>query len=854
MTVHDVFSDGTSSTDRGLSSLEAEHRLAADGPNEIAAAAGVNRWRRLLGPFADPMVALLMIAAPTYALIGETVDALLALAALVPVAGVGWLLEARAQRTLDRLRDLTAPTTFVRRDGNTVTVRTQELVVGDVVILHEGDVVPADAEILDLTELTVNEAALTGESLPVTKDVDGVGEGRSVWAGTTVLSGRAVVRLTATGPRSRYGQIGSLVGATRPSATPLQEALARLVKVLAVVAAVFCAAVVATEVLRGNGWGSAVIAGVSLGIAAIPEEFSVVYALYLALGAWQLSKDRALVRRLPGVETLGSTTVICTDKTGTLTEGSLAVTALVPAIDRDAEPDVDRRTDASPRSEAALLRAAVLASEPDPFDPLDVAIVDHARAAGVDVDELHGWDLVADWPFDPSEKYLTHVWALPGGAYRVVAKGALDGILRTCRTGPEVVASARNSNEAMAADGMRVIAVATGRSPGPSRERATDELPLEFAGLVAFSDPVRDGVGGALDECRTAGVRVVMITGDHPATAHAIAESLGLPHDGPDGDRIATGDDIDAASDNELDAMVGETNIFARTRPDQKHRLVGALRRRGEVVAMTGDGVNDAAALQSAHIGIGMGERGTEVARAASTIVLLDDNFATIVTAIRNGRRIYDNLTRAFAYLIAFHPPLMLAALIIPLLDKPLLLLPAHLVLLELVLHPVVSVVFQADPADPDIMDRPPRSAASGLGVAAMTQPYLIGLTLAAGIVGVYLVALDRGWPVEEARSLGFVTLLCSQPFLIAVERAPNVPLWRAGLRVTPQFLMAVASIVIVTVSIVYVDALADLLHLASFPTGAWAIAIAVAAVTTLWSEPFKRGFHTPATDDRQPS
>ncbi len=828
MTVHDVFSDGTSSTDRGLSSAEAERRLAADGPNEIAAAAGVNRWRRLLGPFADPMVALLLIAAPTYALIGETVDAILALAALVPVAGVGWLLEERAQRTLDRLRALTAPTAVVVRDGSQITVPSPELVIGDVVVLHEGDVVPADAEVVDLTELTVNEAALTGESLPVTKALDGVGDGRSVWAGTTVLSGRAVVRLTETGARTRYGKIGALVAATRPSSTPLQQALTKLVKLLAVVAAVFCAAVMTTEVWRGNGWGSAVIAGVSLGIAAIPEEFSMVYALYLALGAWQLSKDKALVRRLPGVETLGSTTVICTDKTGTLTEGTLAVTALVPA--------------AAVQSEVALLEAAVLASEPDPFDPLDVAIVHHARAVGVDVDELHGWNLIGDWPFDPGEKYLTHLWALPEGDHRVAAKGALEGVLRCCRTAPDVAAAARDSNEALAADGMRVIAVAAGRSPGPSGERTTDELPLEFAGLVAFSDPVRTGVAQALDECRTAGVRVVMITGDHPATAHAIAESLGLPHDGPTGDRIATGDDIDAASDDALDAMVGETNIFARTRPDQKHRLVGALRRRGEVVAMTGDGVNDAAALQAAHIGIGMGERGTEVARAASTIVLLDDNFATIVTAIRNGRRIYDNLTRAFAYLIAFHPPLMLAALIIPLLDKPLLLLPAHLVLLELVLHPVVSVVFQADPADPDVMRRPPRSAASGLGVAAMKQPYLIGLTLAAGIIGVYLTALDRGWPIEEARALGFVTLLSSQPFLIAVERTPDVPLWRAGLRITPQFVLATTSVALVTVCIIYVEALADLLHLAAFPPEAWSIAIAVAAVTTLWSEPFKRG------------
>ncbi len=815
---------------RGLTSVEAARRLSADGPNVIAGATGLGRWKRLLGPFSDPMVALLLIASLTYALIGETVDAVLALVALVPVAGVGWLLEARARRTLDRLRALTARTAETVRDGGTVTVSAEDLVVGDVVILHEGDVVPADAEVVDLTQLSVNEAALTGESLPLAKSSEGAGEDRLVWAGTTVVAGRAAVCVTATGSRTRYGQIGALVGSDGPSSTPLQQALGRMVKLLAIVAALFCAAVVATEVLRGNGWGSAVIAGVSLGIAAIPEEFSMVYALYLALGAWQLSKDRALVRRLPGVETLGSTTVICTDKTGTLTDGKLALTELVPT---STGPGTESR------AKQQLLQAAVLACEPDPFDPLDVAIVNYARANGVDVEELHSGNLVADWPFDAVEKYLTHVWARPDGTHRVAAKGALEAVLRLVSS--ESAAAARRSNVLLAADGMRVIGVAAGLSPGPSGERSADEKPLRFVGLVAFSDPIRSGVAEALEECRSAGVRVVMITGDHPATAHAVAEGLGLPHSGPQGDLIATGDDIDAAIDEELDALVGETNIFARTRPDQKHRLVGALRHRGEVVAMTGDGVNDAAALQSAHIGIAMGERGTDAAREAATIVLLDDNFTTIVTAIRSGRRIYDNLTRAFAYLIAFHPPLMLAALLIPLLGEPLLLLPAHLVLLELVLHPIVSVVFQADPADADVMHRPPRPAASGLSLAAMKRPYLIGLTLAAGIIGIYLVALGQGWPVEQARALGFVTLLCSQPFLIAVERAPEMSLWRAGMNFTPQFAVAAAAVAIVTVSVVYVAPLAAVLHIAPFSPWAWLIALGVAAVTTLWSEPFKR-------------
>ena len=829
----------------GLTSAEAARRLALDGPNQIVPNDTAGRWRRILGPLADPMVALLLIAAPTYLLIGDTTDAIVVFVALVPIAGVGWVLEARAERTLAQLRQLTAPTVLVERDGEPESIPTDELVVGDLVWLHEGDIVPADADLIALTQLLVDESALTGESLPMTKtpvdsplDASAIGSAPSppdciVSAGTTVLTGRAIARVVRTGPRTRYGEIGRLVAATRSPRTPLQRALARLVLVLSIAAFVFCVAVVAAELARGEGWGEAVIAGVSLAIAAIPEEFSMVYALYLALGAWQLAKGNALVRRLPGVETLGSTTVICTDKTGTLTRGELSVAATIPSEGSHGEVGDDD-------AQRALLEAAVLACEPDPYDPLDIAIVEHARSRGVDVDALHTAVLAADWPFDPDDKYLTHVWQFVDGSFRTAAKGSFEGIALHCGSDQATVERARSEHDRLAADGMRIIAIAVGRSTPPRGDRTLDEQDLSFAGLVAFSDPIREGVAEALAECATAGIRVIMITGDHPATAHAVAEGLGLPHEDDDGDVIATGDDLDQATPEEFDALAQTANVFARARPEHKHRLVQSLRRLDHVVAMTGDGTNDAPALQAADIGVAMGRRGTEAARESATIVLLDDNFATIVAAVRNGRRIYDNLTRAFGYLIAFHPPLMIAALVVPLLGKPLLLLPIQLILLELLLHPVVSLVFQADPADPDVMRRPPRHARSGLGVAALWRPYALGITLAAGIVASYLVLLDRGWPVDEARAFGFATLLASQPFLIAVERSPRAPLWRTGLRPTPEFAGAVGVIVATTLAVIYVPALANLMQLAVFPPAAWLAVIAIVAVTTLWAEPFK--------------
>ncbi len=819
----------------GLSSTEAHARLERDGPNVLVPESRVSRWKRLLGPLSDPMVALLLVAAPTYLLIGETTDAIVAFVALGPIAAVGWLLESRAERTLDQLRRLTALTATVTRDGHELAIPVDEVVVGDLVRVREGDLVPADAVVMVSSQVMVDESCLTGESLPVDKRVGAVDHEQStLWAGTTVLTGSADAVVVATGPATRYGRIGSLVAEARPPRTPLQVALGRLVRALTVVAAAFCAAVVVAELLHGDGWGDAVIAGVSLAIAAIPEEFSMVYTLYLAMGAWRLAQHRALVRRLPSVETLGSTTVICVDKTGTLTEGRLAVTA-VWTPDGGAL-DGGRSADGPAR---ALVEAAVRACEPSPFDPLDLAIVRFAADCGVEVERLQRDRLVADWPFDPMDRYLTHVWATAGGdAHHVAAKGSIEGVLAHSSADDEVRAAAEAANARLSADGMRVIAVAAGTASTDSTTRDADERALRFTGLIAFSDPLRDGVPEALHECREAGIRVVMITGDHPATAHAVATGLGLPHERDGVDRIATGADLDAADPSRLEELAATVNVFARTRPEQKHLLVEALRRRGDVVAMTGDGINDAPALREADIGVAMGERGTAVARESSSIVLLDDNFSTIVAAVRDGRRIFDNLTRAFAYLIAFHPPLLLSALTVPLLGRPLLLLPIHLVVLELLLHPIVSLVFQADRASDDAMRRPPRPVGDALRLRALAPAYLVGLLLAAALVAVYLVALGA-LPEDQARAVAFAALLASQPLLLLSMRSPDRPLWSSGVRWTRTLAVVVSVLVVVTVVCVSVAPVADLLHLEAFPAPWW-LAVAAAASAAAWLEPIK--------------
>ncbi len=803
------------SADVGLTAVEAKRRLAVFGPNELVpehAATGLRATLR--HALTDPMAILLVVAATTYVALGRTEDAVVALVALVPIVGVSLVLELRAERALESLRRLTAPLARAIRDGREEPVPAVDLVPGDAIVLREGDVIPADGRLVSGAELVVDESSLTGESQPITKSVRTDDEA-ALWAGTTVLAGRAVAVLGVTGAKTRYGTIGELVARIAPQPTPLQALIRRLFVRLSAVALVFCVGVVVLELARGHGLADAVIAGVSLAMAAIPEEFPMVFALYLGLGAWRLARDHALVRRLVGVETLGATSVICSDKTGTLTLGTIEVAATWTA------PGV---------SERDLFEHGVLASEPDPYDPLEQAVVRAAALRGVDAARLHARTLVRDHAFDPATRSLTHVWAGETGP-RAYAKGALEGLTTLGRTASAVRDAARAANDRLAADGMRVLAVATGPAER-SADRAGDESGLTLAGLLAFADPVRPGVAGSIAECRAAGVRVVMITGDHPLTASAIAGAVGLR-----GARVATGDDIDAADDETLRGLVSRTDVFARARPEQKYRLVRALRGAGEVVAMTGDGTNDAPALREADIGIAMGRRGTEVARSAATLVLLDDDFSTIVHAVRDGRRIFDNLRRAFSYLISFHAPLLLSAVLIPLAGAPLLLLPVHLVWLEIVLHPTVALVFEADPADPDVMRRPPRARGTGLLERRRLAALLArGLTLSAAVLAVYLVAIGRGTE-EGARGLAIATLVIGQVLLVFVERADDRPVWRVAIDTNRMILPITAASLALLVVALALPPLAVLLHVATPALDGWLVAAAAAAAATLWGE-----------------
>ncbi len=819
------------SEETGLTGAEARRLLAQHGPNLL-----VPPKRRsgliwlLLRAFADPMAVLLLVAGATYITLGDPVDAIVVLAALVPITAVTLVLEARSERALEQLEKMTAPAATVIRDDEALIVPAEELVPGDLVVLHEGDIVPADGGLVAGGPLLLDESALTGESLPVHKDLRGMD--REVFAGTSVLAGRGRVRLATTGAATRYGLIGALVAKIKQTAPPLERLIHHFVVRLGVLAALISALVAAIELARGAGWAAAIIAGVSLAIAAIPEEFPMVYTLYLTLGAWRLARGKALIRRLAGVETLGSTTVICADKTGTLTLGQLDVGG-VWAGGREyanGEPLGDEAR--------AALEAAVLASEPVPFDPLEQALVRYAGAEGINVNALHRRELLRDYPFDPTHKYNSHVWRSDGRAV-IAAKGALEGILGHARAGDALRERVLAANHELASRGMRVLGIAGGTLPGAVGEREQDEAALELLGLVAFVDPLRPGVAEALDECRQAGVRVVMITGDHPVTAHAVADGLGLPHD--HGHLLATGAELDAASEESVEKLVADVNIFARTRPEQKYKLVKALRARGDVVAMTGDGINDAPALREADIGVALGRRGTAVARESATLVLLDDNFATIVAAVRDGRRIFDNLGKAFGYVIAFHMPLVLAALVVPLLGAPLLLLPVHLIVLELIMHPTASLVFEADPAASDVMRRPPRRTGAGLLAGRhLGLSVLQGVVLFLGVLLLYLWGLRTGMVEDAARAMALTALVLGETALVFVQRDMERPLWRADIPTTRMVWWSRIVTLALLCAALYLPPLTRLLHILPIGVDAWLRALLVAVVATLWVEPLK--------------
>ncbi|MBL0726582.1 cation-translocating P-type ATPase [Piscinibacter sp. HJYY11] len=725
----------------GLSEAEAALRLQRDGANRLPSPDHRSAAATLVSAALQPMVMLLLACTLLYALLGELMDGAALGVSIAVVLAISVYQELRTQRVLEALRDLASPRSTVIRDGVVRRISSQELVVGDRLLVEEGDRLACDAALVQAHALRVDESLLTGESMPVDKQPESPGAEGQLHAGTLVVQGDGVALVTATGTRTTLGQIGGSMAALPARESRLHLDLKRLVRGVAYLALLVCLVATTVFAWREGSWTAGLLVGLTLAMATVPEEFAVVWTVMLAIGAWRLARLKVLTRQPQAIEALGSTTVLCVDKTGTLTCNQMEVVGLQTADGAAAER---RPSDAPDPRWQALIETAALASVRESLEPMDQAIFRLSSADGTE----SRLSLVARDGVAPGHPFVRQVWRHEATREQWAAlKGAPEAIFSLCAQVPEAVQA---QAERWASSGMRVIAVARAAGSEPS---------CELQGLLAFEDPLRADVPAALTACHAAGVRVVMITGDAPATALSIARQAGLVRDGAPM-QVLTGAQIDAMNEAQFEGVVMHVAVFARIAPAQKLRIVQALQRRGEVVAMTGDGVNDGPALRAADIGVAMGARGTDVAREAASLVLLDDRFASLVDALSAGRRIFDNLQKAIGYLFAVHVPIVGLSLL-PVLGGPVLLLPLHVVLFELIIDPACSLVFEAEPASPEAMTRPPRPSSARLFAPRRVARALgVGLVALAFVAGVQWMARAAGATDEELRLAGIACVV----------------------------------------------------------------------------------------------
>lgn len=847
----------------GLSSHDAAQRLHRDGPNALA----TDGRRGILAIIADtarePMFLLLLAAGTLYLLFGEAIEGVTLFAAVLIMLGLTLYQEGKTERALEALRDLTSPRARVIRDGQAQRIAGRDVVAGDVLLLAEGDRVPADAILIEGHDLMADESLLTGEPVPVRKitapDAPAAATGTPtpggddqphIYSGTLIVQGQGMARVTATGPRSAIGRIGTSLATLAVERSPLQMQTTALVRNLAVLAVCLSLVLVGIYGLLRGDWLHALLAGIALAMALLPEEYPVVMTVFPALGAWRLSKEKVLTRRITAIETLGATSVLCADKTGTLTENRMTVARLRAGSEASsATLDIDYGERGElPEAFHALVEYTILASAPDPFDPMEKAFHRLGEHFLANTEHLHrDWTLAHGYGLTPELRAMAQVWkARDGDDFVVAAKGAPEAIVDLCHLSPAARATIASQVDSMASDGLRVLAAARARyrgttdSPWPAGEHDFD---FEYLGLIGLADPIRPEIPHAVAQCRSAGIRVIMITGDYPATARSIAQSAGLLVGNTGDSAVLSGDELAQLSDSQLQLRLRSVNVCARIAPEQKLRIVQALKAQGEVVAMTGDGVNDAPALKAAHVGVAMGGRGTDVAREAASIVLLDDNFSSIVRAVRLGRRIFDNLQKSMSYLLAVHVPIAGMALLPVLLGWPVMLLPLHIAFLELVIDPACSLAFENEPAERDVMQRPPRDTGASLfGGATLAFALLQG----AGALVVVLAAYGWGlqqMPEEQARAFGFCALVVANLALILSNRSHHVSLLASLRRPNRTLWIVTFATAGLLLLVVAVPALAGLFRFAALPWSAGLLLPALAVVAALWFELMRRGF-----------
>ncbi|MGZ5198564.1 MAG: cation-translocating P-type ATPase [Telluria sp.] len=845
--------------DSGLSTQEALRRLAADGPNLLPSGPQRRVLRIVRESAGQPMFLLLIAGGLLYLFLGDPREGVLLFSVVLLTLGIDIYQESKTERALHALRDMASPRATVVRDGEPVLLDSRALVRGDLCPLHEGDRVPADGVLVRADELEVDESLLTGESVAVAKlapaaavaeaelhggarDIGApmpeAGDGQStVYAGTTVVHGSGAMQVTATGAASAIGRIGAALHGLEPGRSPLERQVGKLVLLFGAAGGAASVLLAGWYIATGGGWVDALLAGIALALALLPEEFIMVLTVFPALGAWRLARSQVLTRRLSAIETLGTTSVLCVDKTGTLTENRMSVAALYAGGQL---LRVDERTSELDEEYHLLVEFGLLASPADSPEPMDRAVQRLGQRCLRATEHLHPeWRQVAAYGLTPQLRAVSHAWlGRADGSAAIAAKGAPEAIVDLCHLEPEDGLGVFAMVNAMAADGLRVLGVATASFAGPPFPEHPHAFDFKLLGLIGFADPLRPGIAAATAECHRAGMRVVMITGDYPVTARQIAAQAGLGSGS-----VITGDELARLSVADLRARLRDASVCARVAPEQKLAIVQALREDGEIVAMTGDGVNDAPALRAAHVGVAMGLRGTEVARQAASIVLLDDQFASLMQAVRLGRQIFQNMRKALVYVVAAHVPTAGLALLPVLLGWPILLYPIHIVCLELLIAPTCSLAFESEVPESDLMRRGPRDPnAPLLGLPELAWGIAQGLLALVAVLAGYGWALES-MPVPDARAFAFAALLVVDVGLIFANRSRHLTSIEAMLAPNRIVWAVCAAAFAVLAVALYLPVLSGLFYFRAPPAASLATAVLIGLCPIALSDLAKLGY-----------
>jgi Ca2+-transporting ATPase len=769
--------DLTSEKFRGLTAKQAEEKIKTEGYNLLPSSKPKNFLHIVVGILKEPMFVLLVACGSLYMVLGDIQEGLMLLGFVFVIMGIEFYQERKTEKALDALKDLASPRALVIRDGIETRIAGKDVVSDDILILQEGDRVPADATILYSINLLADESLLTGESVPVRKsDWDGKEKHTQpggddlpfVFSGSMIVQGTGIGRVTGTGINTEIGKIGKALESVKEEPTKLNREMGKLVKKLTITGIILCILVIVAYTLTRGDLIKGFLAGLTLAMAMLPEEFPVVLTIFMAVGAWRISKKKVLTRKPSAIETLGSATVLCTDKTGTLTQNKMTVTRLFNGKDFL----TIEKANQIPEEFHEIIEYGILSSQSNPFDPMEKAITHIGESYLQGTEHIHlDWEMVKEYPLSKELLAMSRVFTFKESSEKTIAaKGAPEAIFDLCHISEEVRQKISLAVEELAGGGLRVLGVARSKIKASDLPDIQHDFDFDFIGLIGLSDPIRENVKDAVAECYRAGIRVIMITGDYPVTAKNIGKDIGLKNF----DSCITGPELQIMTDDELSKRISDVNVFARVVPEQKLKIVNALKKNNEIVAMTGDGINDAPALKAANIGIAMGEKGTDVAREASSLVLMDDNFSSIVGAIKMGRRIFDNLQKALGYIFAIHVPIAGLSLIPIILGNfPLILWPVHIVFLELIIDPACSIIFEAEKEEKNVMNRPPKKFEEPFfGAKKILFSCLQGVGILVIVLAVYFIGLDLGKSSNEVRAMAFTTLIVSNIAVILTNRS----------------------------------------------------------------------------------